>query len=111
MKRFLAVTIGVLALAVIAWVQTTANQPRAMSDLMPGGPLIYLEAKDFHALLSDWNQSAVKRDWLASANRQIFTNSNLFRKLDGLYQEYTGVAGFAPGLPGTGCVFSSSLST
>jgi len=101
MKKLLTVAIGSLALAAIAWVQTTATQPRAMSELMPGGPLIYLEAKDFHSLLGDWNQSAVKRDWLASANHQVFANSNLFQKLDGIYQEYSGVAGFTPGLPGT----------
>ena len=101
MKKLLTVAIGSLALAAIAWVQTTATQPRAMSELMPGGPLIYLEAKDFHSLLGDWNRSAVKRDWLASANHQVFANSNLFQKLDGIYQEYSGVAGFTPGLPGT----------
>ena len=101
MKKALAVTTGVLALVAIAWVQTTASLSRPLSDLVPGGPLIYFEAKDFHSLLNDWNQSAVKRDWLASANHQVFTNSNLLQKLDGLYREYSGVAGFAPGLPGT----------
>ena len=47
MKRVLAVTIAVLALAAIAWVQTTATQPRLMSGLMPGGPLIYSRSEGF----------------------------------------------------------------
>jgi len=100
-KKSLIVIAGALLLAAIAWVQTTTPVPRAMPELMPGGPLIYLEAKDFHSVLSEWNQSGVKQQWLASANYQVFTNSNLLQKLDGLYQEYGGVAGFLPGLPGT----------
>ena len=39
-----------------------------MSSMLPAGALLYLEAKDFGALLADWNGLAEKRDWLASAN-------------------------------------------
>ena len=62
--------------------------------------MIYLESKNFHSQLNEWNQSALKRTWLASANYQVFSQSNLFQKLGGAYQEYGTVAGFLPGLPG-----------
>ncbi len=101
MKKIFAVVVACLSVATVAWVQITAPAPRPLAELTPGGALIYVEAKDFHSLLSEWNQSGVKQAWLASANYQVFTNSNLLQKLQGLYQEYGGVAGFLPGLPGT----------
>ena len=103
MKKTLWITVGVLALGTVAWVQVQVIQPApaALASLIPAGPMIYLEAKDFQGLLRDWNQSGVKRAWLASANYRVFSNSNLLQKLQGLYQEYGAVAGFLPGLPGT----------
>ena len=100
MKKLLWITAGVLSLASLAWVQVNRAVAPALSSLMPAGPLIYLEAKDFHSLLNEWNNSGVKKVWLASANYQVFSNSNLEQKLEGLYREYGAVAGFMPGLPG-----------
>jgi len=45
-KKSLIVIAGALLLARSPAVQTTTPVPRAMPELMPGGPLIYLEAKD-----------------------------------------------------------------
>lgn len=101
MKKILWSTAGILTLATLAWVQVNRPAQRDLASLMPAGPMIYLEAKDFHSLLSDWNRSRVKQDWLNSANYSVFSNSNLLQKLQGLYQEYGNVAGFVPGLPGT----------
>jgi hypothetical protein len=101
MKKLLWAGAGILALAAVAWVQVGNSSPRPLASLMPAGPMIYLETKDFHSLLSEWNQSSVKRSWLASANYRVFSNSNLLQKITGLYQEYSVVAGFLPGLPGT----------
>src|SRR5580658_6749880 len=101
MKKTLWITAALLALATVAWLQVIQPGQPALASLMPAGPMIYLEAKDFHSLLNDWNQSGVKRAWVASANYSVFSNSNLLQKLQGLYQEYGSVAGFLPGLPGT----------
>ncbi len=101
MKKTLLIATGLFSLASLAWMQVNQTDRRVASTLIPAGPLIYLEAKDFHSLLAEWNQSGVKRAWLTSANYRVFSNSNLFQKLDALYQEYAVVAGFLPGLPGT----------
>ena len=101
MRKILLIGAGVISLVAIAWVQVNNADPRAMASLIPAGPMIYLEAKDFHSLLGEWNQSGVKRTWLASANQKVLLNSNLLQKLAGLYQEYGNVAGFMPGVPGT----------
>ncbi len=101
MKKILWSTAGILTLATLAWVQVTRPARRELASLMPAGPMIYLEGKDFHSLLADWNGSNVKQNWLTSANYSVFSNSNLLQKLQGLYQEYGNVAGFLPGVPGT----------
>jgi hypothetical protein len=101
MKRILWLTAATLTLGTLAWVQVNRPAPRDLASLLPAGPMIYLEAKDFHSLLTEWNQSNVKQNWLTSANYRVFSNSNLLQKLQGLYQEYGNVAGFLPGLPGT----------
>ncbi len=100
MKRFLWISAGFLALTSVAWMQVDQSTPSALASMIPAGPMIYLEAKDFRSLLNEWNQSGIKQTWLGSANRLVFANSNLLQKLDGLYQEYGNVAGFLPGLPG-----------
>jgi hypothetical protein len=35
--------------------------------------LLYLQAKDFSALLADWNKSAEKQNWLKSSNYEVFS--------------------------------------
>lgn len=100
MKKVLILAAAIVTLATIAWVQTTTSVQRPLAELTPGGALIYLEAKDCHSLLNEWSQSGTKKTWLAGANYQTFTNSNLFQKLNGLYEEYATVAQFLPGLPG-----------
>jgi len=101
MRKIFWVVAAALSLGTVAWVQVNQPGPAPLSSLMPAGPMIYLEATDFHSLLTEWNQSQAKRAWLGSANYRVFANSNLFQKLGGLYQEYGGVAGFLPGLSGT----------
>jgi len=101
MKKLMWIGAGVLSLATLAWMQVNQSAQPPLASLMPAGPMIYLEAKDFHALLDEWNRSRTKSTWLGSANYKVFANSNLLQKLNGLYEEYGKVAGFLPGLPGT----------
>jgi hypothetical protein len=72
----------------------TAPQP--MPSLFPAGAVLYLEAKDFGALIANWNGSAEKRDWLASANYDEFSRSQLFLKLGDAQTQFAAAAGVPP---------------
>jgi hypothetical protein len=69
----------------------------ALSSLMPEGALLCLEAKDFHALLSDWESSPEKRAWLASDNHEDFSRSHLFTRLSQAQDEFAAAAGIPTG--------------
>ena len=89
-KPLWAALAAALALAVSAWVQTTA--PR-LTTFLPAGALLTVEARDFSALLADWNRSAEKSAWLASDNYQTFSRSRLFLRLQQAQDEATAAAG------------------
>jgi len=99
MKRVLLFSGLLLAGAGSVYLQT-ANQPRKLATLMPGGALLYLESPDFARLLREWDASRVKGAWLETANYEVFAKSNLASKLQELYQQYAAAAGFVPGLKG-----------
>lgn len=97
MKR-ISITFALMLAAGFVWWRIAAQPARVLSDLMPEGALLYLDSPDFSRLIQEWNASGVKRDWLASTNYDVFTRSNLFGKLGGVYQEYGTAAGFTPDL-------------
>jgi hypothetical protein len=94
MKRVALLALAAVA-AGVAWYQA-GSPPQPLAKFFPSGALLYLEAKDFSRLLTDWNASTVKSDWLTSANYDEFQRSNLFLKLNGVYKSYGAAAGFAP---------------
>jgi hypothetical protein len=98
MKR--TVTIGVMlaSLVLLVWVfaQTPPSSPAGLARLVPAGPLLYLEAKDFATLLSDWNASDEKRLWLGTSNFQVFSRSRLYLKLQQAQTEFAAAAGVPP---------------
>ncbi len=94
MKRAVII-IGILALAVWMAAQVGGGN-RPMSTLFPTGPALYLEAKDFRSLVTDWNSSAEKRLWLASDQYGVFSRSNLFMKLQRAQGEFAAAAGVPP---------------
>ncbi len=100
MKRYFTIPISVLLLAGVAWLQVPPPRPKAIADLIPPGALLAIEAKDFRSLLSSWDQSQAKAKWLKSANYEQFTQSNLFQKMSGVFDEYKAASQFAPGLAG-----------
>jgi hypothetical protein len=59
---------------------------------------LYLEGKDFRALLKDWNSSQEKRLWLASDNYDVFSRSNLYLKLQNAQAEFSAAAGLPPNM-------------
>ncbi|MBV9504306.1 MAG: hypothetical protein JO323_04790 [Acidobacteriia bacterium] len=98
MKRAAVLLILLVGIAGYVFVQTRAPA-RDLAQWMPGGALLYLETPDFGRLLREWDASSVKRQWLGSANYDVFSQSNLFVKLARVYQEYGNAVGFLPGLP------------
>jgi len=96
------VTIGVIfaSLVFLVWMFAQAP-PSSLPDLVrlvPAGPALYIEAKDFGSLLSDWNGSDEKRLWLASDNFQVFSRSRLYLKLQQAQTEFAAAAGVPPDL-------------
>lgn len=90
-------TIPVLgALAVSLWFAFAQNAPQPPETLFPSGALLYLEARDFGALLRDWDASAEKRTWLASANYKVFSRSHLLLKLTDAQNDFSQAAGIPP---------------
>ena len=96
-KRSLLLTALLLLAAGYVFLQTTSPAPQ-LATLMPSGALLYLESPDFSRVLRDWDTSKVKADWLGSANYAVFSQSNLFTKLQEVYSQYGAAAGFLPDL-------------
>jgi hypothetical protein len=76
--------------------QTLAPQPPALSRYVPAGSSLYLEAKDFSALLGDWNASPQKASWLRSKNYEVYSRSRLFLRLQGAGEQFAAAAGLPP---------------
>lgn len=92
MKRyFLLVVLGVAVL-----LPQAVQPPRPLAEIVPAGPLVYVEAKDFAALLKDWTGSSEKRIWTGGDNYKVFAQSRLFLRLADAQQEFAATAGFAP---------------
>lgn len=98
MKRFFIFSGIALACAAIGWVTylAAAPGPPPLSKYVPAGPLVYLEANDFSALLSDWNSSPQKKQWLTSDNYEVFSRSRLFLRLKGASDQFAAAAGLPP---------------
>jgi len=98
MNRIAKVVCIALVCAGIGWAAYRAAAPAAqpLSKYVPAGPLLYLEAKDFSALLSDWNSSPQKRQWIQSDDYEVFSRSRLFLRLKGASDQFTVAAGLPP---------------
>jgi len=98
MKRPVTIAVILASLVLMVWVfaQAPVNTPPNLARLVPAGPLLYLEAKDFGALLSDWMGSDEKRLWLESDNFQVFSRSRLYLKLQQAQTEFAAAAGVPP---------------
>ncbi len=69
---------------------------RPLAQVAPEGALLYIEAKDFSSLLSDWNGSPEKANWLESENNDVFSNSRMFLRLQRFYENFAVAAGVPP---------------
>jgi hypothetical protein len=95
MKRAAFISSCLLFLAALAW----SSRPAAVAEAidfapsMPHGAILYLQARDFPAMLHDWNESTVKKDWLKSANYKVFAESRLFLRLKEAQGQFAAAAG------------------
>jgi hypothetical protein len=97
--KFVSILLVVaLTTGLLGWgaFQGAAPAPVALSKFVPAGALLYLEAKDFSGLLSDWNSSPQKRAWVQSVNYQVFSRSRLFLRLKGAGDQFAAAAGLSP---------------
>lgn len=98
MKRGIVfLLIGTICLGV-SWAafQSVLPEEPAFSRYCPAGALLYLQAKDFSSLLSDWNSSPQKQQWVKSANYEVFSNSRLLLRLKQVSEQFTAAAGLPP---------------
>ncbi|MGA3127519.1 MAG: hypothetical protein ABSD13_12455 [Candidatus Korobacteraceae bacterium] len=98
MKRIAAFIVVVL-LGVAGWAtyQGVAQSPSAsLARLMPQDAVLFLEARDFRAALSDWNSSPQKQLWLNTDNHEVFSRSRLFLRLQQAQDEFAAAAGLTP---------------
>ncbi|MEO8131955.1 MAG: hypothetical protein ABI822_32975, partial [Bryobacteraceae bacterium] len=84
-------------IALGAWLLAQALQTTPpLSGYFPSGPVLYVETRDFTALLRDWNASAEKRLWLRSDNYSVFSRTRLFARLADAQTEFEAAAGLPP---------------
>lgn len=97
MKRGIVfVLIGVIALSASWAAFQNAPEETPLSRHFPAGALLYIQAKDFSSLVSQWNDSPEKRQWVKSANYEVFLNSRLLLRLKAASDQFAAAAGVPP---------------
>src|SRR5262245_16723251 len=95
MRRVLLLPALCAVILGVSWGAYRASVPAepALSRYVPSGALLYLEARDFSSLLSDWNKSDEKKSWVKSKNYDQFCNSRLLLRLKSAGEEFSAAAG------------------
>ena len=98
MKRLTAFIVIAIACAAVRWaaVQQPAQPAMPLSKFVPAGAMLYLEAKDFRSLLSDWNASPEKLHWTGSPGYDVFSQSRLYLRLSAAGDQFAVAAGIPP---------------
>ena len=98
MRTLRIAMVAALLLGVAGWAFFQAAPPpsRPLADVVPAGPLLYLEAKDFSAIVHDWNASPEKEAWLKSDNYAVFVRSHLLLRLGDARDQFAAAAGLPP---------------
>jgi hypothetical protein len=98
MKRAAILLLVSIASIGASWAAFQALVPegRPLSRYVPAGSLLYLEAKDFSALLTDWSSSPQKAGWVKSKNYEVYSRSRLFLRLAGAGEQFAAAAGLPP---------------
>jgi hypothetical protein len=76
--------------------QLTPSPEQPLSHFLPGGAVLFLQARDFSSLLADWNRSPEKQAWLVSSNYEVFSRSRLLLRLRDAGKQFASAAGLPP---------------
>ena len=90
------IALALLVTAGVALLATPQSNQQSVTELLPAGPLLVLEARDFASLVGGWNASLEKQLWLAGENYQAFSRSKLFLRLKDAQEEFATAAGVPP---------------
>lgn len=95
MKRMLFLAVLCAAIFGVSWGAYRAVGPAEpeLSHFVPSGAQLYLQAKDFSSLLSDWDRSEEKKAWIKGKNYDEFSNSRLLLRLKDAGTEFSNAAG------------------
>jgi hypothetical protein len=95
MKRTFTLVLIAAIFAGLGWSAYRAvDSPKPeLSHFVPAGALLYLQAKDFSALLADWDKSPEKQEWVNGNNYEVFSRSRLFLRLKDAVGEFSNAAG------------------
>ena len=98
MKRAAILLLLSVASIGASWAAFQALAPEAppLSRYVPAGSLLYLQARDFSALLGDWNASPQKASWVKSKNYEVYSRSRLFLRLESAGKQFAAAAGLPP---------------
>lgn len=98
MKRAAILLLVSIASIGASWAAFQALAPEAppLSRYVPAGSLLYLQARDFSALVGDWNASPQKAGWVKSTNYEVYSRSRLFLRLQGAGEQFAAAAGLPP---------------
>jgi len=93
--------LGLLTLCVTGMIGWTLFRPQAgpthpLDQMMPEGALLYIEARDFSALLKDWNAAPERAAWIKGDDYRVFSNSRLFLRLGQASDQFAAAAGLPP---------------
>lgn len=88
----------VAAGAVWAVMQIATPASSQLTAMLPQGSLLTIEARDFSAVLRQWNGSPEKQAWLKSDNYAAFSRSRLFSRLGDAQADFARAAGLPPNL-------------
>ena len=98
MKRAILLALLLTGLLGVSWGAYRAVVPPEpeLSHFVPSGALLYLQAKDFSSLLTDWDKSQEKESWLKSKDYDVFAQSRLLLRLNDAGGEFSKAAGVPP---------------
>jgi len=95
MKRVFQTALLAVSLMGVSWGAYHAALPPdpELSRYVPTGAILYLQAKDFSELLSDWDKSSEKEQWVRSKNYDVFSQSRLLLRLKEAGEQFSKAAG------------------
>ena len=99
MKRSRLVLLIIIAVAVLSH-RSDGQQPRSISEqlrlasVMPGGAMLYIQARDLSALMKTWLASPVRGRFYKSASFTAFERSRIYLKLQARQKDFETALGF-----------------